>query len=1162
MRKERIFLIILVSILVIIWFKKGLIIGSGESGLPFYNTPKLLEVLKSSWSDVPLGTSSAVGYASYPLYLAIIFLQNLGIPSFIIQAFIYWALLVVGTLSIHKIASLIPDNSPLTRLSSSLFYIFNPIVHVAVLHRLQYPLTFFYSFLPFAFIIYLIGLRSKKIIYLLLLGLTSVIFSFSFVGIESIEILFGVLGLLSLTIFLSNLKQKREWFPLFYFVGFVLIFSLLNAWWVTPLISSYVDIGTGGAVKYFSPADNAVVFDGISIQMESVLSVFRFFKPNDFSIESSPWAWIYSTQPFIVLSFIFIGLFILGIFKKKKDLLFKLLILISLLALFWTKGPLRPLGGINLSIFNTFTFLQVFRNPLEKAGIILPFAMAIPLGFGLAMVINYLSNKIRIPKKIVALIILILIFPVYMFPITTGLTFTGGGPPANNPDIGQYVKVPAYYQDAREWLDKQQGLFRVLVLPLDGEGMTYKWDYGFSGVELSNNIFNQSMISFNTSQAFLPEMIDAIKSTLKEHPEYMRFLAQLLNVRYIMLRDDIDYAARETESPASDLSLIRRKMSSSFTPVADFGKLKFFELNSAEFRPKISANVSPVYLFDPLGKSISMMPFSNPSLQDIFITTAKSPEEDPYINLAKKIVIKGVKVENININTDNPIEVLPFVSIYRDAPYYALIRLKEELQSQFLTPDTQLSFQVNLAGKRLVEINHSPQDRQAIDEYSQMVKSIGQEVVSKPTADRIIAELLLSQRQVLEEVRQKTADKDKIDQIISYLDSLFIYIGAKSAYPTQKSLIYRFYVPRDSKYEVLVAKEDWNHYFEDIGIPEFDLDGKTIKGSSLKENNNENAFSFGIYSLNKGVHEVSVSSFKTVNLIEEKLPEELVLSSVARQPFIRTIPISSLNSNYSYLLSFEYIEEKGNVPVIALTSDVDPIDKDGNKIPRLGIALARDNYDFGWKKYSAQFTPAPTANKYELSVKIIPYGDCKSIVQRPFRRYCEDNRFNQRYLQDSTAKIRNLKIEKIFLDPIVLRESDTPSKQQVVPQLTFDKISPARYKVQVTDAKNPFFLVLSTSFDPRWNAYLVNTQPKSIMESLSDSVNGDVVSSANHFVANGYANGWYIEKEGNYEMFLEYSPERIFVIGRKLTVFIITILLLIFTLYLARVKFTGKRNLN
>ena len=474
--KERIFLILLITALVMIWFRQGLILGSGESGLPFYNTQRLLDTVSYTWSDTPLGGSGAVGFASYPFYLVLTFLESIKIPPFLIQASFFWLIFAVGTLSIHKLSNLVSSSTPLSRLSASLFYIFNPIVHVAVLHRFQYPLIFFYGFIPLAFLIYLRGLMSKSFFPLIILNLVSILFSPIFVGPAFFELLFFVFGLLSIFFLVGSWRKKKvEIFPLVYFLVFTITFVFVNAWWIFPFFSSiFASGGQGAGLKFFNPSGNIDTFKSISRELESVLSVFRLVPAKFYEGNGATWDWVYATPLFVILSFFPTLAFIVSLFRKERQFLFKFFVILTLMVMFFMKGSLPPLGSASLLLVQSLTLLQVFRNPFEKVGLLLPFAMAIPVGLGVAFMFDFIAKKSNFSNFIFPLIFLLIVFPVYMFPIVNGFVFTGGGPPANDVRIGQYVKVPDYYQQAREWLNSKTGLFRVLALPLDGEGMTYK----------------------------------------------------------------------------------------------------------------------------------------------------------------------------------------------------------------------------------------------------------------------------------------------------------------------------------------------------------------------------------------------------------------------------------------------------------------------------------------------------------------------------------------------------------------------------------------------------------------------------------------------------------------------------------------------------------------
>jgi hypothetical protein len=85
--------------------------------------------------------------------------------------------------------------------------------------------------------------------------------------------------------------------------------------------------------------------------------------------------------------------------------------------------------------------------------------------------------------------------------------------------------------------------------------------------------------------------------------------------------------------------------------------------------------------------------------------------------------------------------------------------------------------------------------------------------------------------------------------------------------------------------------------------------------------------------------------------------------------------------------------------------------------------------------------------------------------------------------------------------------------------LTYEKADPTKYIVHI-NASKPFFLVFSESYHKDWVAY----------------VNGEQLPNDQHFMANGYANAWYINKTGSYEIVLEFWPQRLFYIGATISI--------------------------
>jgi len=97
----------------------------------------------------------------------------------------------------------------------------------------------------------------------------------------------------------------------------------------------------------------------------------------------------------------------------------------------------------------------------------------------------------------------------------------------------------------------------------------------------------------------------------------------------------------------------------------------------------------------------------------------------------------------------------------------------------------------------------------------------------------------------------------------------------------------------------------------------------------------------------------------------------------------------------------------------------------------------------------------------------------------------------------------------------------------------YEKINPTNYVVHVK-ASRSFFLVFSESYHKDWVAY----------------VDGQQIPNEYHYMANGFANSWYINKTGSFTVTLEFWPQRLFYIGATVS---ITILILC-TIYISKDK--------
>jgi len=171
------------------------------------------------------------------------------------------------------------------------------------------------------------------------------------------------------------------------------------------------------------------------------------------------------------------------------------------------------------------------------------------------------------------------------------------------------------------------------------------------------------------------------------------------------------------------------------------------------------------------------------------------------------------------------------------------------------------------------------------------------------------------------------------------------------------------------------------------------------------------------------------------------------------------------------------------------------------------------------------------------------------------------------HLSMSVSEEKNLRIERIYQPELMLRmdaeNADGERRARITPKITFVKINPTKYRVKIEGAVDPYTLVFSESFHEGWKAYINKTQYSELKtqnygEIVESYFDGEIKEGTHknifldrttfetwsekplpkerHLLVNGYANSWYIKPEDaggqeNYELIIEFQPQRLFYIG-------------------------------
>jgi len=1131
-------------------------LGTGESGLPFYDLDLQVDINKDAWATYALGHPTNIGIAAKPTYLVLAKLQNLGVPGFLLQATLLFLCLMTSGLSIYFITKeVFPKLEQKFYLLAPLFYWFNPFSLVNVWNRFLNNFMIFYAFLPFSLLLFLKGIRKRKYHYSLLLGLTSVLFSYAFTSIAFVILFWSVI--LYITLFHLIFDKKNKLFLIFYFSLFLIFWSMVNFWWIGQVFS-YLGLGSFSAVasSSFTPSSNYNTFLIISQRLGNLIDLIRFKHVSFFSdVENIYWVSVYRFPIITFLEFIIAGIFLYPIVVKRREKEVLFFGGLFIFYLFFTKGNNPPLGQIFDQAFIKFSFLQLFRNPFEKIGFIIPLSATPLFCLGATLLIKKFTKGWG---KIIYLFILFWLLVVWGFPFWSGLVFTSTEVPTNKLDIGYQVDVPSFYKDASSWLASQGNNFRLIVFPIGGEGITYSWSKGYSGVELSNQIFPVTSVSFSTNIPFYNEISQNLERIFLTRDNFTRIM-NLLNAKFIVIRPDINWKIRSMRDPQSIENRLQEiAPNGELKIIKQFGDLKFWE-NSTWMD-------NTVYLAKGLIRVLG-----NPAIEDILsignnqdLVVYNGKDAIKSNSLVNFEIIKPVAQFGLGGRRSTDINlsdyfIFPTVKILPSQKLYPIIILKEKIEQIFTKDKNALILKkLSLLGKRLNEASIEVEKGQikgsetALTLYTTQLDDLLPYLadVSKVRGDFFLlqedvykifsrhfdrlrkindafpSERKLEVRNLEESLRKKLIDF-KIAPNFGYLES--------QDFPINGRVVYQFAIEEYADYELLIDSGSWNKFFKTPinNYVLFQVDKETIYRKGIRLSNN--LISYGFFNLSPGKHEIAWNTPEEINLVKE--PAELNLN-VEHGMVEKSFSLNNFDPYSAYDLTFDYLIKKGSGFEIDAKQNNDRINK-GKLEPRFSKTLEPDTYDFATKNFTTYFIPSPTADNINLIFKAKPWNNCRDIFESNGKERCLNENFRKPYDRSTEVVVSNISFTKTLTEiPFLIKENNNFTDVPI-PKINYQKVNASEYKVKIEGAKEQYILILSQLFDPAWKVLKDGKE-------LKDT----------HFLANTYANGWIINDKGSYELSIKFIPQNLLATGEKTSMIIFSggLILFIWKFYLKNDK--------
>ncbi|EKD49279.1 MAG: hypothetical protein ACD_63C00199G0004 [uncultured bacterium] len=600
-------IILVIALVSLSWFSGDLIVSSGDN-IFNYKPTETLDRYFNTWD-----TQSTLGIPDnqslcqiFPYQTTLALADQIGIPLHIVQKIQYYILFAFSGLTMYFLVRIILKDSKHQRLPAifaALFYMFNPFALVVVWGG-NLTLINFYAILPFFIGGYLRGIRDKKYIYVILIPVVGLLFSMAY-SVTALILLTWLL-IFSMLFFyiIYNLKKERRkkiFSALKFTLLLLLVWFALNSYWLLPYINDAGNLIV--TATYENPTQNLI---GVS-QSSSAVNAFRMltyppFYQKFMGVDAFfPYAGIYNTLGFQILSGIFTTLALIGIFfswkvypKHRKILWF--LALLFIVTFFLFRGSNSIFGNMYIWMMESFPWMVAFRIPIDKFGPLFVLAYAIFAALGLSIPANYIFYKSiffpKITKRLFIGVLAFLLVGVLMFPMWTGQVFYRGG----TYRASYLTKPPSEYSELADYLRNDPGAYRLFPIPICGNwGCGLWWNngkHGHSGGNPHFSLLPKSAILVN-SEGLATFIIQELATKTEDQINIynVNLALGLLNVKYFLLHRDLaeDYFAYDKKQMDLLASYLDNGKLEGITKAAEFGDLTLYQLNNQYYLPQIYA---------------------------------------------------------------------------------------------------------------------------------------------------------------------------------------------------------------------------------------------------------------------------------------------------------------------------------------------------------------------------------------------------------------------------------------------------------------------------------------------------------------------------------------------------------------------------------------------
>jgi len=528
-----------VALVRLVWFQ-GRVLAGGDLLVPM-DSPGFLRARLSTWDTVDLGMPSGlVARVFSPLY-GLVALSQVATGSAVYgEAIFLVGFTFLAAVSVWWLTDYLADSkrSRISLLVTSLFYecsmfLINDGLHTTILFLHTYAL------LPLIAYLMMRATSEGRHRFAIISASLTIFVSSTMPNFRDLAFLAIILA------FFVTYCAKFRRFNRFSWkvVGTFLVGStLLNLAWILPLVVN---------IDYWAAGLSSVPVSGVTQLSSGLERILRGIGKWGFDsgyngLLYHPYSEVYFSPAFIILGYSFTALSFAAILIARPTKPALLMMSFSLVFVFLAKGVQPPFGQVYAALVllgplrafrESFYFMQFVA--LGYAYLVGEFADAVRR-FDTSRLARLWPRTHRLfqrrPESMLGGTISILLVGAILansWPLFTGAVAENWSTPGING-----VQFPQQYYDAAARLKRESELPRLLILPVLGDYVAYRWGYQ-GGSDIFNGLFRQPVIAGSSWSEYtyptrnqVREVLEAIKSNDSDN---FRALAYWFSIRFLLL---------------------------------------------------------------------------------------------------------------------------------------------------------------------------------------------------------------------------------------------------------------------------------------------------------------------------------------------------------------------------------------------------------------------------------------------------------------------------------------------------------------------------------------------------------------------------------------------------------------------------------------------------